>query len=104
MAALVCLLLKVVILDEPTSGMDPYARQKTWELIRRHLPGRTILISTHCMEEAEAVGDRIAIMVNGVVKCCGSSMFLKSRFGRKDLFVHFFCTQRDFSYVIYRSR
>ena len=44
-------------------------------------PGRTILLSTHHMDEADLLGDRIAIISNGQMKCCGSSLFLKSTFG-----------------------
>ena len=40
---------KIVILDEPTSGMDPYARRATWDLLAKHKPGRTILLTTHFM-------------------------------------------------------
>ena len=40
---------KVVILDEPTSGMDPYARRATWDLLAKHKSGRTILLTTHHM-------------------------------------------------------
>ncbi|RWS09653.1 ATP-binding cassette sub-family A member 1-like protein, partial [Dinothrombium tinctorium] len=72
---------KIVILDEPTSGMDPDARRTVWDLlqsVRRH---RTILLTTHYMEEADALGDRIAIMADGEVKCCGTPMFLKRAFG-----------------------
>eukprot|EP00039_Didymoeca_costata_P018298 m.332943 g.332943 ORF g.332943 m.332943 type:complete len:1731 (+) comp17035_c0_seq1:282-5474(+) len=72
---------KVVILDEPTSGMDPSARRATWDLITKYKAGRTILLSTHFMDEADILGDRIAIMAKGVVQCCGSSLFLKRRFG-----------------------
>eukprot|EP00041_Stephanoeca_diplocostata_P037453 m.1419052 g.1419052 ORF g.1419052 m.1419052 type:complete len:1793 (-) comp25039_c0_seq8:263-5641(-) len=71
----------VVILDEPTSGMDPAARRATWELIERYKEGRTILLSTHFMDEADLLGDRIAIMSDGVIKCFGSSIFLKRLYG-----------------------
>lgn len=70
---------KVVILDEPTSGMDPAARRATWDLITKYKEGRTILLSTHFMDEADILGDRIAIMSAGQIRCCGSSMFLKRR-------------------------
>ena len=40
---------KMVILDEPTSGMDPYTRRVTWDLLAKHKEGRTILFSTHFM-------------------------------------------------------
>lgn len=72
---------KVVILDEPTSGMDPSARRATWDLITGMKKGRTILLSTHFMDEADLLGDRIAIMSDGVVKCCGTSIFLKGHYG-----------------------
>lgn len=75
------LLCKVIILDEPTSAMDPAARRHTWELLKRHRAGRTILLSTHFMDEADFLGDRIAIMADGVIKCCGTPMFLKKCFG-----------------------
>ncbi|KAL9264205.1 ABC transporter A family member 1-like protein [Drosera capensis] len=72
---------KVVILDEPTSGMDPYSMRLTWQLIKRMKKGRIILLTTHSMDEAEVLGDRIAIMANGSLKCCGSSLFLKHHYG-----------------------
>ncbi|CAI8007467.1 ATP-binding cassette sub-family A member 3, partial [Geodia barretti] len=70
---------KTVVLDEPTSGMDPYARRATWDLLAKHKEGRTILLTTHFMDEADLLGDRIAIMAEGKLRCSGSSLFLKSR-------------------------
>jgi ATP-binding cassette subfamily A (ABC1) protein 3 len=72
---------KVVMLDEPTSGMDPSARRATWDLLFQQKEGRTILLTTHHMDEADLLGDRIAIMANGQIRCCGSSLFLKSKYG-----------------------
>ncbi|GFP92211.1 ABC transporter a family member 1 [Phtheirospermum japonicum] len=72
---------KVIILDEPTSGMDPYSMRLTWQLIKRIKKGRIILLTTHSMDEADALGDRIAIMASGSLKCCGSSFFLKQQYG-----------------------
>ncbi|XP_013411172.1 ATP-binding cassette sub-family A member 3 isoform X2 [Lingula anatina] len=72
---------KVLILDEPTSGMDPDARRHTWEILQQQREGRTILLTTHFMDEADVLGDRIAIMADGVVQCCGSSLFLKNKYG-----------------------
>ncbi|CAA7057158.1 unnamed protein product [Microthlaspi erraticum] len=72
---------KVIILDEPTSGMDPYSMRLTWQLIKKMKKGRIILLTTHSMDEAEELGDRIGIMANGSLKCCGSSIFLKHHFG-----------------------
>uniref|UniRef100_A0A8C3VVY5 ABC transporter domain-containing protein n=1 Tax=Catagonus wagneri TaxID=51154 RepID=A0A8C3VVY5_9CETA len=72
---------KVVILDEPTSGMDPVSRRFTWDVLRQRKRDRTILLTTHRMDEADCLGGRIAIMANGSLKCCGSSLFLKKIYG-----------------------
>uniref|UniRef100_A0A8C6FVB6 ABC transporter domain-containing protein n=1 Tax=Moschus moschiferus TaxID=68415 RepID=A0A8C6FVB6_MOSMO len=72
---------KVVILDEPTSGMDPVSRRFTWDVLQKHKENRTILLTTHHMDEADILGDRIAIMAKGTLKCCGSTIFLKKVYG-----------------------
>ncbi|XP_028420639.1 ATP-binding cassette sub-family A member 1 isoform X1 [Perca flavescens] len=72
---------KIVILDEPTAGVDPYARRGIWELLLKYKQGRTIILSTHHMDEADILGDRIAIISHGKMRCCGSSLFLKKYFG-----------------------
>lgn len=71
---------RTVILDEPTAGVDPYARRAIWDLLRKYKNGRTILLSTHHMDEADLLGDRIAIISNGELKCCGSPLFLKNTY------------------------
>ncbi|KDO21257.1 hypothetical protein SPRG_13556 [Saprolegnia parasitica CBS 223.65] len=71
----------VVFLDEPTSGMDPYSRRSVWELLLRNRSKRIMILTTHYMEEADVLGDRIAIMANGALQCVGSALFLKNRFG-----------------------
>ncbi|KAL1438080.1 hypothetical protein MTO96_048178 [Rhipicephalus appendiculatus] len=68
---------QLLILDEPTSAMDPETRRSFWKLIGRFRGQRTVLISTHDMEEADALGDRIVIMHSGKVICSGSTNFLK---------------------------
>ncbi|XP_053687488.1 phospholipid-transporting ATPase ABCA3-like [Sabethes cyaneus] len=72
---------KVVLCDEPSSGMDPSARRALWDLLIKEKIGRTILLSTHFMDEADILGDRIAIMAEGELKAAGSSFFLKKKFG-----------------------
>ncbi|KAF8353746.1 hypothetical protein PRIPAC_95369 [Pristionchus pacificus] len=72
---------EIVMLDEPTSGMDPGARRDTWTLLQDEKESRTILLTTHFMEEADVLGDRIAIMAHGKLECCGSGMFLKKHYG-----------------------
>ncbi len=72
---------QVVFLDEPTSGMDPYSRRSIWELIQRNKVGRVVILTTHFMDEADLLGDRIAILADGELCCVGTSLFLKQRFG-----------------------
>ncbi|KAF1787671.1 P-loop containing nucleoside triphosphate hydrolase [Phytophthora cactorum] len=71
----------LVFLDEPTSGMDPYSRRSTWEILLNNRNDRVMVLTTHFMDEADILGDRIAIMAEGEMRCCGSSLFLKNRFG-----------------------
>lgn len=72
---------KIVLCDEPTSGMDPAARRALWDVLIQEKKGRTILLTTHFMDEADVLGDRIAIMADGDLKTVGSSFFLKKKFG-----------------------
>uniref|UniRef100_A0A8C3R7L0 ATP binding cassette subfamily A member 4 n=1 Tax=Cyanoderma ruficeps TaxID=181631 RepID=A0A8C3R7L0_9PASS len=72
---------KVVVLDEPTSGVDPYSRRSIWDLLLKYRPGRTIILSTHHMDEADILGDRVAIISQGKLFCSGSPVFLKNCFG-----------------------
>ncbi|CAG0901360.1 unnamed protein product [Darwinula stevensoni] len=73
--------LQVVILDEPTSGLDREARRIICDILQEEKRDRTILLTTHDMEEADVLGDRIAIMAHGRLQCFGSSMFLKKHYG-----------------------
>lgn len=72
---------KVILLDEPTSGMDTYARRFLWEMIKKYKKDRIIILCTHYMDEADFLGDRFGIMGEGRLITCGSSLFLKKRFG-----------------------
>nr|XP_006056331.1 ATP-binding cassette sub-family A member 9 isoform X3 [Bubalus bubalis] len=74
----------VLLLDEPTTGMDPEGQLQMWQLIRASFrnTARGALLTTHSMAEAEAVCDRVAIMVSGSLRCIGSIQHLKSKFGR----------------------
>ena len=73
----------MVILDEPTSGMDPKSRRATWEVIQgfKRIRGTSILLTTHFMDEADVLSDRVAIMSSGKLACVGSPLFLKTKFG-----------------------
>jgi len=72
---------KFIILDEPTSGMDTSARRRLWDMLKNYKHGRVVLLTTHFMDEADYLGDRIGIMGEGKMQCLGSSLFLKNKFG-----------------------
>ncbi|KAL0841224.1 hypothetical protein ABMA28_014958 [Loxostege sticticalis] len=72
---------RVVLLDEPTSGMDPSSRRALWDLLQKEKQGRTMILTTHFMDEADILGDRIAIMASGQLQCVGSPYFLKRHYG-----------------------
>eukprot|EP00658_Telonema_sp_P-2_P073138 TRINITY_DN6218_c0_g1_i2.p1 TRINITY_DN6218_c0_g1~~TRINITY_DN6218_c0_g1_i2.p1 ORF type:complete len:582 (-),score=135.49 TRINITY_DN6218_c0_g1_i2:376-2121(-) len=73
---------RTVFLDEPSTGMDPYARRALWRSIGEALQNdRCVLLTTHSMEEADAVCGRIGIVTGGVLQCIGSGQHLKNRFG-----------------------
>ncbi|XP_059164211.1 phospholipid-transporting ATPase ABCA3-like [Physella acuta] len=72
---------KTIFLDEPSTGLDPSSRRDLWRCLTNLRQGRTLLMTTHFMDEADYLSDRIAIMANGVVKCCGTPMFLKKIYG-----------------------
>ncbi|CAG9460936.1 unnamed protein product [Pedinophyceae sp. YPF-701] len=71
----------IVYLDEPTTGMDPVSRRFVWDIIERAKKGRCIILTTHSMEEADILGDRIGIMARGKLRCVGTPLHLKGRFG-----------------------
>ncbi|XP_033897219.1 cholesterol transporter ABCA5 isoform X1 [Acipenser ruthenus] len=75
---------QIVLLDEPSTGMDPKAKQRMWRAIRAAFKNRQrgAILTTHYMEEAEAVCDRVAIMVSGQLRCIGSIQHLKGKYGR----------------------
>ena len=68
--------------DEPTSGVDPRARQFLWNTIKRVVRSKhTVLLTTHSMAECETLCSRVGILVNGELKCIGTPQELKSKFG-----------------------
>ena len=72
---------KFILLDEPSSGMDTSARRKLWDMLKNYKHDRIVLLTTHFMDEADYLGDRIGIMAEGKLKCLGSPLFLKTKFG-----------------------
>ncbi|XP_053614714.1 phospholipid-transporting ATPase ABCA1-like [Plodia interpunctella] len=67
----------VLVLDEPTAGLDVETRRSLWDLLLSLRTGRTVLISTHFMEEADALGDRVAALHRGILRCYATPMHLK---------------------------
>merc|ERR1711902_458549 len=72
----------IVFLDEPSTGMDPMARRSMWQFIRETMNGRCVILTTHSMEECEALCHRLCIMTAGQLRCLGTPQHLKSKFGK----------------------
>ncbi|KAK8749815.1 hypothetical protein OTU49_015564, partial [Cherax quadricarinatus] len=73
----------LVFLDEPTSGVDPASRRRVWAAIRKAIDnGQSVVLTSHSMEECEALCSRIIIMSRGTLRCVGSTTHLKAKFGQ----------------------
>ena len=72
---------KVLLLDEPTTGLDPAIKRSIWSIVESMREERCILLTTHSMDEAEALCDRIGIMAKGSLLCVGTQPHLRSRYG-----------------------
>ena len=70
----------VVLLDEPSSGLDPGAQRNLWDLIKVTMKGRAVVLTTHSMGEADLLCDRVGIMVKGTMRCIGTPQDLKERY------------------------
>ena len=68
---------KIIFLDESSAGVDPYSRRLLWKSIRDERKDSALIVTTHSMEEAEALGTKLAIMVDGRLKCFGTTQHLK---------------------------
>ena len=75
----------IILLDEPSAGMDPEARRFMWQIVEKisqRDKKSAVILTTHSMEEAEALCTKLGIMVRGgVFRCMGSSQHIKSKFG-----------------------
>jgi len=73
---------RLAVLDEPSAGVDPAARRRLWGLVNRSLAGGcTVALTTHHMDEAGHLGQRIGIMAKGHLACLGSPLHLRSKYG-----------------------
>ncbi|KAK4766653.1 hypothetical protein SAY87_008295 [Trapa incisa] len=77
---------KIVYMDEPSTGLDPASRNSLWNVVKHAKQDRAIILTTHSMEEAEALCDRLGIFVDGSLQCIGSSKELKARYGGSYVF------------------
>ncbi len=71
----------VCYLDEPSTGLDPSSRHLLWEVIKNARKNKAVVLTTHSMEEAEALCDRLGIFVGGRLQCVGNPKDLTARFG-----------------------
>jgi ABC-2 type transport system ATP-binding protein len=79
---------ELIFLDEPTSGLDPKARHGVWHLIDGlHKEGKTVFLTTHYMEEAEVLADRVGIIHNGRIVALDATDKLISDYGKKNLLI-----------------
>ncbi len=73
---------EVIFLDEPTTGLDPQARRAVWEVIRKlKNEGRTVMLTTHYLEEAEELADKVAIMDHGKIVAAGTTEEIENKYG-----------------------
>nr|XP_035157537.2 cholesterol transporter ABCA5 isoform X4 [Callithrix jacchus] len=94
---------KVLLLDEPTAGMDPCSRHIVWNLLKYRKANRVTVFSTHFMDEADILADRKAVISQGMLKCVGSSIFLKSKWGigyRLSMYIDKFCATESLSSLV----
>ncbi|XP_048642550.1 ATP-binding cassette sub-family A member 13 [Marmota marmota marmota] len=73
---------RTVVLDEPTSGVDPCSRRSLWDILLKYREGRTIIFTTHHLDEAEMLSDRVAVLQQGRLKCCGPPFCLTEAYGQ----------------------
>ena len=78
----ICLIgdISVVLMDEPTTGLDPKLRRQFWNIIKELQVGKTFLISTHLMEEAEALCSKVGVLKGGKLMAIGTSSYLRKQF------------------------
>eukprot|EP00732_Lithocolla_globosa_P006701 Lithocolla_globosa_v1_NODE_7955_length_882_cov_8.951632.p1 type:complete len:238 gc:universal NODE_7955_length_882_cov_8.951632:130-843(+) len=72
---------RLLVLDEPSTGLDPHSRRVLWDYMKHTQPGRASVLTTHSMDEAQALCSRIAILVKGELNCVGSPTHLKAKYG-----------------------
>ncbi|CAN6456039.1 unnamed protein product [Victoria cruziana] len=77
---------QVVYMDEPSTGLDPASRNNLWSVVKRAKQDRAVILTTHSMEEAEVLCDRLGIFVDGALQCIGNPKELRARYGGSYIF------------------
>ena len=72
----------IVFLDEPTTGLDPKNKREIWDILSHCKANRCMILTTHLMDEAETLCDRIGIILKGKIRCLGSQYKLKTNYGK----------------------
>ena len=72
---------KIIFLDEPSTGLDPENRRQLWDILSKVRNKRAIIITTHSMEEADVLCHRIGIVLDGILRCVGPQVRLKTPYG-----------------------
>ena len=72
---------KIIYLDEPSTGLDPENRRQLWDILANLKGKRAMVLTTHSMEEADVLCNRIAIVNNGILRCVAPQQRLKSLYG-----------------------
>ena len=88
----------IILMDEPTTGMDPVSRRQVWDLIQKMKKDRVLIMTTHAMEEAELLSDKLAVLNHGEVRCVGTPLQLKNLLG-KGYRVSLVCNKQHISLV-----
>ena len=73
---------QIVFLDEPTTGLDPKNKREIWDILSHCKENRCMILTTHLMDEAETLCDRIGIILKGKIRCLGSQYKLKANYGK----------------------
>ena len=73
--------VSIIVLDEPTTGMDPVSRRYVWNHVMEVKKDKVVLLTTHAMEEADLLSDYVAILSQGTLAAFGSPLDLKAKYG-----------------------
>jgi ABC-type multidrug transport system ATPase subunit len=87
---------KIVFLDEPTTGLDPETRREVWNILTACKQRHSIVLTTHSMEEADVLCERIAIVNLGIMRCIGPQTRLKNLYG---IGYHLFINAQKLKYI-----